>query len=73
MNYSVGQRLYRGYGIDDHGRTGVFETPNKEEIIRYVKSASKKGDFKPCCVHVVDIVQVIDLTPVTQLNLFDLL
>lgn len=57
---------YRGYGVDDQGRTGVFETHSKEDILRYAKKA-KNSTY----IEVIEVKRIILKEQYDQLSLFD--
>lgn len=69
--------FYEAYGIDDCGRTGVFRTQNKEEIVSYAKRFAKRQlkKFQVYEIKVFELVQTINVCEdtVEQLSIFDLI
>lgn len=66
--YSVDDILYEGYGTDELGRTGVFRTHNKDEILSYVRKCNDND--------VIVTLKVVSVDPVLnfrQLDFFNLL
>lgn len=73
----IGTLFYEAYGVDESGRTGVFRTRNKEEIISFAKRFAKrqKDKFQTYEVKVFELKQVIPVqeSTVCQLSIFDIL